>query len=38
MSTEEARELIDKLMKERDLLEAKLKVIADRLRYLVYKT
>jgi hypothetical protein len=38
MSTEEARELIDKLMKEKDLLEAKLKVISDRLRYLVYKT
>ena len=38
MSTAEARELIDKLMKERDLLEAKLKVIADKLRYLVYKT
>jgi hypothetical protein len=38
MSTEEARELIDKLMKEQDLLRAKLKVISDKIRYLVYKS
>ena len=38
MSTAEQRELLDKLMKEQDLLRAKLKVISDKIRYLVYKT
>jgi hypothetical protein len=37
MSTAEQKELIAKLMKERDVLEAKLHELAKQIRYLVLK-